>query len=155
MTPRAVVALMMLIGISMADAATVQSCTVNNSTVNFGIYSPLDAANDDNNAGSVQISCKVNGNGTAPVDVALGVSGGTMGQRRLQSGTSFLAYNLFTSPSYTTVWGDGTGGSALQSVALTKTLETMSWVLYGRIPAGQLNAAPGTYTDTIQVTVSW
>lgn len=155
MTRRAIVTMLMLIGIPTADAATVQSCTVNNSTINFGIYNPLDAASDDNNAGSVQINCRVNGSGTALVDVALGVSGGTFSQRRLQSGTSFLNYNIFTSPAYTTVWGDGTDGSVPQSVALTKTLESMSWVLYGRIPAGQLGAAPGTYTDTVQVTVSW
>ncbi|NBP09032.1 MAG: hypothetical protein EBU76_11310, partial [Gammaproteobacteria bacterium] len=41
------------------EAANVQSCTVSNSAINFGIYDPLDPVSDDNNAGSVQINCKL------------------------------------------------------------------------------------------------
>jgi spore coat protein U-like protein len=149
------VVLILLLAVSSADAATTQSCTVSNSAINFGIYDPLDPTNDDNNAGSVQISCKVTGSGTALIDVALGAAAGTLTQRRLVNGTNFLNYNIYTNPSYTTIWGDGTAGTFTQSGALSKTVETMSWVLYGRIPAGQLNAAPGTYTDTVQVTVTF
>jgi spore coat protein U-like protein len=152
---RSLVGLILLLAVSAADAATTQSCTVSNSAINFGIYDPLNPANDDNNAGSVQISCKVTGSGTALIDVALGAAAGTLTQRRLVNGTNFLNYNIYTNPSYTTIWGDGTAGTFAQSGALSKTVETMSWVLYGRIPAGQLNAAPGTYTDTVQVTVTF
>ena len=68
------VVLILLLAVSSADAATTQSCTVSNSAINFGIYDPLDPTNDDNNAGSVQISCKVTGSGTALIDVALGAA---------------------------------------------------------------------------------
>jgi len=152
---RAVFGLILLLAMSSADAATTQSCTVSNSSINFGVYDPLDPISDDNNAGGVQISCKVTGSGTAVVDVALGASAGTLAQRRLVNGSNFLNYNIYTDPSYTIIWGDNTAGTSIQSVNLSKTLETWSWTLYGRIPAGQLSAAPGTYTDTVQVTVTF
>jgi len=141
--------------VSSVEAANVQSCTVSNSVINFGIYDPLDPVSDDNNAGSVQINCKLTGTGTASVDVALGASAGTLAQRRLVNGSYFLDYNIYTKPSYTIIWGDGTAGTNTQQGTMSKAVETLSWTLYGRVPAGQLNVAPGTYTDTVQVTVTF
>jgi spore coat protein U-like protein len=61
-----------------------------------------------------------------------------------------LSYNLYTSNSYTTVIDaentlDGTGAGP--STAVTKTV-------YGKAPGGQ-DVAPGDYSDTITVTVSY
>lgn len=152
---RAIAGLVFLLVVSSVDAANIQSCTVSNSSINFGLYNPLDPISDDNNAASVQISCNVVGSGTASVGVALGTSAGTLAARRLVNGSSFLNYNIYIDPSYTTIWGDNTAGTSIGSGTLSKIRETMSWTLYGRIPAGQLNAAPGTYTDTVQVTVTF
>lgn len=150
------VALLALCTVPATQAAlTIQSCTVSNSSINFGIYNPLDPLPNDNNAGSVTLSCNVAGNGAVPIDVALGVSGGTFAERRLVNGTSSLAYNIFTSATYSTVWGDGSAGSTLQFGAITKSVTSVTWPLYGRIPADQLTAVPGNYVDTVQVTVSW
>jgi spore coat protein U-like protein len=55
-------------------------------------------------------------------------AGGTVAQRLMGSGANTLQYNLYTTTAHTVVWGDGTGSSVTQ---------------------------PGTYTDTITVTVSY
>lgn len=156
MIGRAILLLALLTIAPRAYAAlNVQSCSVSNSTINFGLYDPLNPRNDDNNAGLVQLSCTLTGSGNLPVVVALGLSGGTLAQRKMFNGVRSLDYNIYTSPTYATVWGDGSAGSAAQSAVLTKSTTSASWVLYGRIPAGQLSVAPGVYSDVIQVTVSW
>lgn len=123
----------------------------------FGTYTP-DATSAKTATSTIKVKCTKNSPVTIALDkgmTALGAAAGTLTQRRLVNGTNFLNYNIYTNASYTTIWGDGTAGTFTQSGALSKTVETMSWVLYGRIPAGQLNAAPGTYTDTVQVTVTF
>jgi spore coat protein U-like protein len=54
------------------------------------------------------------------------------------------------------VWGDATGGTAKVSDSQFLVIGTnqYSYTTYGRIPALQ-NLAPGTYTDTITVTVNY
>jgi spore coat protein U-like protein len=66
---------------------------------------------------------------------------------------SFLVYNVFQDGGRTTIWGDGAFGPP---VSLVKTAKNQSFDLfmYGRIPAGQ-NLPPGSYTDTINITVTY
>ena len=150
-------ALTVLFAVASAHAAlTIQSCSINSASINFGVYNPLDPNPDDNNAGQIQISCTVNGNGApVPVEVSLGVSGGTLAQRRLTNGSSFLNYNIYTNSTFTTIWGDGTAGTSTQTRSISRGGNSASWVLYGRIPAGQLSVAPGVFTDSVQVTLVW
>ena len=55
-------ALTVLFAVASAHAAlTIQSCSINSSSINFGVYNPLDPNPDDNNAGQIQISCTENG----------------------------------------------------------------------------------------------
>lgn len=141
---------------ALADAA---SCSASSTTLAFGLYNPLDPLPLDNNAGSVSVGCSTGSGATAgvPVTLALGPGHGTVAQRLLRNGASSLRYNVYTGPGRTTVWGDGSAGSATQSatVAATGAGRTTSWVLYGRIPARQFDAVPGVFTDTLTVTVSW
>jgi spore coat protein U-like protein len=79
--------------------------------------------------------------------------GGTFAGRRMSSGGAHLSYQLFSTASRSTVWGDGTAGTVTVSGDCPPGCET-SYTVYGRIPTKQ-PAAPGTYIDTIVVTVTF
>jgi spore coat protein U-like protein len=69
----------------------------------------------------------------------------------MKNGSALLNYGLFTNSGHTTNWGDtsatnwvsGTGNGAVQPITV-----------YGQIPATQY-VAPGSYTDTITVSVTY
>jgi len=67
-----------------------------------------------------------------------------------------MQYNLYTSAARTQIWGDATGGTAKVSDSQLLVFGTSqhSYTTYGRIPALQ-DLAPGTYTDTITVTLNY
>ena len=145
------------LGFSGDAWALLQSCTVSAVPVNFGIYNPL-AAVPATATGTVTVSCTVTVIGLIEswtVDLSSGNSG-NFATRVLANGSSTLSYNLYTSAAYTSIWGDGSGttsvvsGSTLLAVGTTNNYYTV----YGRIPAGQ-DAAAGTFTDTIVVTLNY
>jgi spore coat protein U-like protein len=74
------------------------------------------------------------------------------------SGLNRLNYNLYFDAAFTQIRGDGTGGSQTGGASLTVSsasrTATATSTLYGRIPASQ-NAVPGTYLDTITVTITY
>lgn len=124
------------------------------SAIAFGPYSATQSSPDSAN-GTVQIRCPL-GIGLLPsFDIALSAgNGGGFAPRRMSLGTKHLGYNIYTSAAYSSVWGDGSNGTVTQSYAALLSLGTISFTTYGRIPAGQF-AAPGTYADTITVTVTY
>lgn len=72
--------------------------------------------------------------------------------RTMTSGANALQYNIFNQAAFTTIWGDGTGGTQTRSHGGGGNAATGTG--YGRIPAGQYVAA-GAYADTITVTVTY
>lgn len=139
-------------------ARAASSCTVTAVGVNFGLYDPASSAPNDS-AGSVTVSCTNQpppGNETVGYAIALSAgNSGDAASRWLSAGASRIDYNLFTNASHTQVWGDGgttgiTVGGALRVTGRRTLSATHS--IYGRIPARQ-DPAPGTYTDTIVVTL--
>ena len=131
-------------------------CNVSATGVNFGAYDvfstmPLDST------GTVTVSCDE----VPPPDpvISIGLSGNSGGfyprRMRRSSGSGMLEYNLFTDPSMTAVWGDGTAGT---STVLLKNVKRQKppvvTTIYGRIPPGQ-NAPSGAYGDTLTVTIVW
>ena len=70
----------------------------------------------------------------------------------MTSGGNTLTYNLYTDPSRTQVWGDGTGGSNVSNGSGSGAAQTIN--VYGRISSGQ-TVPTGTYTDTITVTINF
>jgi spore coat protein U-like protein len=134
------------------------SCSVSTTSLAFGAYNPLANVNVDSTA-SVRISCGGVVGLLIPYDVALGPGGGTYGARRLTSGAATLNYNLYTSNTMATVWGDGSASTQILSGAIL--LDVLGWApvqshtVYGRIPLGQTGARPGVYGDTVSVTVTY
>lgn len=142
----------------IADSAGAASCSVSSTGLSFGAYDPLPATSQHvDTAGTITVTC-IGAIGTQ-VGYAIGLNGGMQGSvsdRRMSAGSStLLAYNLYQDGSRSTVWGDGSAG---QVVAASYTLVALSrtddFTIYGRVPRRQ-NVIPGTYTDSVLVTVTY
>ena len=62
------------------------------------------------------------------------------------------ANNLYTSSSYNTIWGDGTGSTSTVNNTGSGSNDTST--IYARISSGQ-SIPNGSYSDTINVTVTY
>lgn len=142
-----------------AQAAVVFTCTVSASAINFGTYDPLSAGGDAS-AGSWSVNCTATGSGSATVSGTLTLSTGNSGsyaQRYLRSGTNKLDYNIYLTPSYTQIIGNGTGGTYAPTASGTVSAGQayqVNGTFYGFIPAAQY-VPPGGYVDSIVVTVTY
>lgn len=137
------------------------SCTVTATGVAFGSYNPF-SFSDVSAAGNVHLRCTgILAVGVVDYDIFLnkGVWGaGFPAARQMNSGGNRLNYNLYTSSGYGTIWGDGTGGTAIVSDSITIPplgSNTVDHQVYGLIPARQTSTAVGSYSDTITVTVTY
>lgn len=139
-------------GVVNISASVTPDCTVGTSTLAFGSASSaaIQAGNVDA-TGTVSVTCT---NGVA-YTIKLDLGGGTgasMASRKMASGGNLLNYTIYDSGTHTSVWGDGTDGSV--TVAGSGSGAAQSISAYGRIFSGQTPAA-GSYTDTVNVTVSY
>lgn len=150
--------LAMLAILAIAPMAFAFSCSVTATGVSFGGYDIFDNAARDA-TGTITVTCKApdrNPNTPIPVTISLSPGGsGTFAQRQMQggAGTTPLLYNLFTNAACSTIWGDGSGSSSVQTNYVTKSTPWTA-TIFGRIPPRQ-NAAAGQYSDLITVTVQW
>jgi spore coat protein U-like protein len=137
------------------------SCSISATGPNFGIYNPLNASPTLAN-GTVTASCNWLSGGTTTVNAVTSYStgqSGTYANREMGPvGGGFLLYNIYFDAAFTQIRGDGTGGSQEggANFTLSKTTPTgsASSTIYGRLLAGQ-DVAPGTYTDTITITMTY
>jgi spore coat protein U-like protein len=130
------------VSIIIEDECKVQSAP----DLDFGTEGVLDAAVTATTTLGVQ--CTEN----TAYSVTLSAGGGagaTTTTRRMSNGGSTVAYTLYRDAGRTQIWGTGadaqtgTGNGAVQNL-----------IVYGRAPA-QTTAPAGTYTDTIQITVTY
>ena len=157
-----------LLGLVYGSAGAAD-CSVTAVGVAFGVYDPLAVAAVDA-TGTVSVRCAwTSGSGpgaqrVSPViSLSAGLPPGTLTQRRLRTVTGdFLNYGLFRDAARTQIWGDGSSGTftaptspAALVLPSSGNPRTGTRTIYGRMPAGQTNAAPGSYADTITVTVTF
>lgn len=121
------------------------TCNLSVQPLNFGDYD-FQSSQDLEGFGHVIVSCDVSTSFT----IALSPGTGTFAARSMQNGAHQLFYNLYTDPTQTMVWGDGSGGSTVVGDSGTQVDRTV----YGRVPAGQ-NPYIGVYSDAITVTLSF
>ena len=137
--------------------ALLQSCTVSATSLPFGVYNPANAS-ALNATGTVTVTCQVLLVGLFASWTLTMSPGGSASYnpRRLSTGAATLDYNIYTSAAYTTIWGDGSGGTGTVSDAMTLVVGSNSsnYTMYGRIPALQ-DARAGAYSDSIVVTVNY
>jgi spore coat protein U-like protein len=132
------------------QVSIVATCTINSaSTLNFGNSIGVLSANVDQQS-TIQVTCT----NTTPYNVGLNAgtgTGATVATRKLTSGANTINYTLYSNSGRTTVWGNTIGAD---TVAATGNGAAQSYTVYGRIPP-QTTPAPGSYTDTITVTVTY
>jgi spore coat protein U-like protein len=135
------------------------SCNVTVTSVVFAPFNPLTTGNNDS-AGNVRVVCGGGAGLLIGYTVALSAGGSnSIAARTMSSGAAKLAYNLFTSNSYTTVWGDGTGTSGLPSggvlLDVIGNAPPQDFPVYARMPGPQTSVAPGSYSDSVVVTLTY
>lgn len=140
------------------DALALADCTVSASSVDYGTYDVFNLSDADA-AGNVRVSCSLLGLISLLVNYDILLSTGLSGSyapRKMYNGSNVLTYNLYTTSSRTTVWGDGTGGTSFinDGYLLGLLTVTLDYPVYGRLPAQQ-DVPAGLYSDTITVTVNY
>jgi spore coat protein U-like protein len=131
---------------TLTVTATVQSaCALNGGAMAFGTYLSGQASNLD----AVGQIAYVNCNGTLTLELDGGQSG-NINDRTMVSGSNQLHYQLYRTSVRNAIWGTG---SNAQQVQLLQPLSGNVSV-YGRITAGQ-SVAAGTYTDTVNITLTF
>ncbi|WP_315762686.1 spore coat U domain-containing protein [Sphingomonas sp. Y38-1Y] len=92
---------------------------------------------------------------TTPYNIGLNAgagSGATVAARRMTSGAgATVTYELFRDPARSQIWGNTAGTDTLAGIG-NGAVQTLT--VYGRVPA-QTTPAAGSYTDTVQVTVTY
>jgi spore coat protein U-like protein len=143
---------------SFQVTASLQSvCTATAAALNFSAYTP--GAGVVKGQTNVTVNCTKN----TPFTVLLngGSGGGTVAQRLMQNGTNHLQYNLYTDATLGTLFGDGSGTGGSKTVggigAGTAAANAVQVTVFGQVPDNPTNQAvvPGSYADTITVTVSY
>lgn len=143
----------MALAAPLAHAASITSCTVTATNLVFGTYTPLQAAALASTA-TISISCTgITGRNTVTIDLSAGASG-SYTTRTLTAGAATLRYNLYQDAANTEIWGNGTGSSTEASATIRKAVPDATLTVYGSVAALQ-DPAPGSYADTINVTVNY
>lgn len=127
------------------------SCSVNSPTLTFSGYTGAAAVTSN---ATLSVTCT----NTTPYTIGLGngqnynASGGNLRNMSVTVGgtTYYLPYDLYQSGS-TTNWGNTAGTN---TVAGTGTGTAQSYTVAGNLPASS-NPTPGTYKDTVAITVTY
>lgn len=123
------------------------NCTVSSATLDFGTYVSGQAAALNGFTNIAYSNCPA---GTLRFELDNGLNG-TSTVRKMSNGSGgLLTYGLYKDSARTQNFGQG--GSA-KTTTLTAT-GSGSVSLYGAIPATQA-VAEGTYTDTVQITLTF
>ncbi|WP_445679184.1 Csu type fimbrial protein [Radicibacter daui] len=149
----AAIAAAFLLGAHPALAAV---CSATSTPLAFGIYRPFDMTATYSNA-TVTVHCTSLVTLLLTFNVSLSSgSAGSYSSRQMRNGSASLGYNLYLSNQYSSVWGDGTGGTANVGFSSLVTIFPFDivYTMYGRIPAQQPVRA-GAYIDTVQIVITY
>lgn len=122
------------------------ACTLSTQPLGFGNINPI-AGTSTNSTSSITVTCP----SSTSIEVWISSGSGTVSQRTMSSGANQLHYNVYTDAALTTIWGDGAEGTSWTTTA--DSAGTTATV-YGHVP-NQPAAYPGTYSDSLIVTVSF
>lgn len=145
-------AILVIAAVLFPGAAEAINCRVTVSPLAFGLYNPGQAAPLDSVA-NLTVRCQAQP-GTYAVMIGPGLSGNQLVRTMLAGPGQVLNYNLYRDPAHTQLWGDGTPPTFLVTGARTAKGRPTFYdhPIYGRIFGNQF-PDPGTYTDTLMVTV--
>jgi spore coat protein U-like protein len=133
----------------VAQVTVVASCTIDSAaTLNFGAQGVL-IANVDQTS-TVAVLCTDSTPYNIGLDAGTG-AGATVAVRKMTSGGASVNYSLYSDIGRAILWGNTV---AADTVAASGNGAAQSYTIYGRVPV-QVTPAPGTYTDTVTVTVTY
>ncbi|MDB5886599.1 MAG: hypothetical protein JWR74_2770, partial [Polaromonas sp.] len=122
------------------------------SDMDFGSAVSLIAAVDGTS--TISLSCPVNTSWR--VGLSDGMNAVIVGQRRMAGpAPDFMGYELYRDSGRTQRWGNNTAGgtNTVNGSGASQANPTVLTV-YGRVPA-QADGAPGAYSDTVTVTLTY
>jgi spore coat protein U-like protein len=123
------------------------NCTVSSATLDFGTYVSGQAAALNGSTSIAYTNCPA---GTLKFELDNGLNGTTATRRMTNGSGGLLAYGLYKDSARTLNFAEG--GSA-KNITLTAT-GAGNVPVYGVVPAAQA-VAEGTYTDTVQITLTF
>ena len=134
-----------------AQTNVVDQCNAVTATaLNFATYTP-DAASASTATSTITVACTKNSAVTIALDK--GANGASTSARQMKNASgNTLNYGLFSDSSHNNNWDDVNGKVAFTGNGLGNPV---SHTVYGKIPESQLDTAPGSYSDTITVTVGY
>ena len=147
-------------GSTMGVSANITtSCIVSATTaMNFGTVSTVLGATSTSGAGSNNGGFNVTCDTGTPYSVGLG--SGSNGARRMSFGTfnpatsitttTFLPYELYTDPTFSTVFADVTLADSVGKAGTVGGSASNSFIVYGKL-VGSTKPVPGNYTDSVTV----
>jgi spore coat protein U-like protein len=146
---------LLLLLLAVTASANAAVCEVSSASIAFGVYDPIGSQPRDSNT-NIQVTCS-GSNETVSFSLMATSGFGTFANRQALNGSTVLAYNLFIDVGRTQIWGDGSSGTAIiqDSLTITSTPVSKTYVIYGRIPGQQASATAATYTDDITVTLRY
>lgn len=160
-----------LVALAVAGAAwpaatpAATTCSSSNVALSFGPYLPITAAPLDAQANLI-VTCTrtVAPPDTAPAKTTISVMlGPSQGSNSIQNrqmfrggGADLLNYNVYLDAGRISVWGNTTGVDTATSTINVPNRGTASatFTFYGRVFALQ-NVTPGTYGDSLLITVNY
>lgn len=125
-------------------------CTYTATNVAFGAFTGTALTS----TGTFTITCTGSGTSTTRITLSTG-SSGAYAARRMTNGVNTLTYNLYTSATLASIWGDGSAGTSYVQPSNNNNVSspgTFTNTVYASLPAQAL-PAPGLYQDTITATL--
>jgi len=132
------------------------SCTINTATLTF-----------PSTAGTALTSAAVTANTTvsvtctssSPYAIGMGQGNNYASGNRMASGGSYLPYGLYVDSGYTYPWTTAASNSSCTTAndcyLGTGTGSAQSVPIYGQVPTTATAPVPGTYTDTVLMTITF
>lgn len=146
-----VVVAVWVLGTASASAQLAPSCTISVTSVVFGTYNVF-TMTDEDSTGTITYQCN-----SRATSISISLNNGSNSSftpRTLRKGSEVLVYNLYVNAARTQIWGDGTGGTSVYTIANPPNNTNVNLTIYARIPAQQ-DVSAGNYTDTISAVINF
>jgi spore coat protein U-like protein len=130
------------------QATVASGCRITLATdLDFGSAASLAVKHEQ--PSTIMVRCPLSIRWTMGLDDGINASSGA---RRMRNGSQYVGYELYKDPNHMQRWGNA--GSELASGVGAGELNPSTSTVYGRVPA-QATAPPGTYSDTVTVTLTY
>ncbi len=146
------------------DVLATGSLSVTTTPVTFGSYDMFALAANTTGQGSVTVSYVTGTPPNAPFNYTITISGSpnngmSINPRVMKispADPDNLNYNVYTDVGRTVIWNSAiTGGADNITGSIKKNDPPNIIPVYGAIPALQQNVSPGSYSDTLDVTINF